>query len=88
MTKNANLELANLMLGEGTNVSNILKFKKNTRTSKYLAYEHSSLVPRRTVKTKVSPSTLKPAYNEPPKSREILEEICIELNKESKLCLK
>jgi hypothetical protein len=82
VTKNANLELANLMLGEGTNVSNILKFKKNTRTSEYLAYEHSSLVPRRTVKTKLLPSVFEPEYNELPSSREILEEICIAFSKE------
>jgi ankyrin repeat protein len=88
VTKNANLELANLMLGEGTNVSNILKFKKNTRASEYMAYEHSSLTARRTFKTKLSPSTFKPEYNELPSSREILEEICIEFSKvpQSKIC--
>jgi ankyrin repeat protein len=81
-TKNANLDLAKLMLGDGSNVGNTLRFKKNTRAAEYPDYEHTSLVSRRTVKMKLSPSTFRPEYNESPSSREILDEICIEFNKE------
>jgi hypothetical protein len=89
-TKNANLDLAKLMLGDGSNVSNALRFKKNTRAAEYPDYEHISLASRRTVKMKLMPSILEPEYNNPPSSREILDEICIEFSKEpqSKIYLK
>jgi ankyrin repeat protein len=89
-TKNANLDLAKLMFGDGSNVGNALRFKKNTGAAEYPDYEHISLASRRTVKMKLLPSVFELKYNNPPSSREILDEICIEFSKEpqSKIYLK
>lgn len=53
-TKNSNLDLAKLMLGDGSNVGNRLRFKKNTTTAEYPDYEHTSLVSRRTIRIELS----------------------------------
>ncbi|CAO3686913.1 unnamed protein product [Umbelopsis vinacea] len=87
-TKNANLELAKLMLGEGSNVSKAPKFKKNTRILEHLTSPPSTLMARPNVKTKLSPSFFKPEYNERVSSKRILEQICIESIKEPQNTIK
>jgi hypothetical protein len=77
--KNGNHELANFMNSQASNASNLLNFTTNTRVLDYLAYEHSTLVPRRNLDATFSSLPLEPEYDETTTSLEgVLTEIDIE----------